>query len=196
MRAVISHITDEELAQRRAWGLDRRDEMWDGVLHMTPAPNVEHQRILDELMAFLIPHLSAIGRGTLRSGISIFRAPKDYRIPDLTFIAAGREFVLHDDGVRDGAPDAVIEIRSPDDETYEKPPFFAAIGTAEVIVIDRDTKRPEIFRLAGSQYVALQADRDEWLLSETMRVRFRRLETTPPRLAIEDAAETSKQIAI
>jgi len=196
MRAVLSHIPDEELAQRRAWGLDRRDEMWDGVLHMTPAPSVEHQRILDELIAFLTRHLSTTGRGTLRSGINVFRAPKDYRIPDLTFIAAGHEPILHDDGVRDGGPDAAIEIRSPDDETYEKLPFYAAIGTREVVVIDRDTKHPEIFRLAGPQYVALQPDRDGWLLSETMRVRFRRLDTTPPRLVIEDGVEPARQVAI
>ena len=194
MPAVISHITDEELAQRRARGLDRRDEMWDGVLHMTPAPNVEHQRILDELIAFLTRHLSTTGRGTLRSGINVFRAPQDYRIPDLTFIAAGHEPVLHENGVREGGPDAVIEIRSLEDETYEKLPFFAAIGTQEVVVIDRDTKQPVIFRLAGSQYVALQVDRDGWLLSETMRVRFRKLDTTPPRLAVEDAIEPARQV--
>jgi hypothetical protein len=52
MRAVISRISDEELATRKAWGLDRRDELWEGVLHMTPAPKVEHQRVLDELIQF------------------------------------------------------------------------------------------------------------------------------------------------
>jgi Uma2 family endonuclease len=191
MRAVLSYISDEELARRKAWGLDRHDEMWEGVLHMTPAPNVEHQRILDELIAFLSPHLGRTGRGTLRSGINVFQGDKDYRIPDLTFVAAGRDALFAEDGIRHGGPDAVIEIRSPHDETYEKLPFYAAIGTREVIVIDRDTKRPEIFRLAGPQYVALQADREGWLLAETIQVRFRALGTTPPRLSVEDAADTA-----
>lgn len=196
MRAVLSQISDEELARRRAWGLDRRDEMWEGVLHMTPAPNVEHQRILDRLISFLEPLLRSSEQGTLRSGINVFRASGDYRIPDLTFIAAGHEPVLQQDGVRGGGPDGVIEIRSPDDETYEKLPFYAAIGTREVVVIDRDTKRPEIFRLAGPQYVALQPDRDGWLISETMRMRFRGLDTSPPRLAIEDAIDPSARAEI
>jgi Uma2 family endonuclease len=194
MRAVLSCISDQELAKRKAWGLDRHDEMWEGVLHMTPGPNVEHQRVLDELILFLAPRLTATGRGTLRSGINVFGHDKDdndYRIPDLTFIAAGRDAVIAVDGIRDGGPDAVIEIRSPHDETYEKLPFYAAIGTHEVIVIDRDTKRPEIFRLAGPQYVALQADRDGWLLSETLRIRFRVLDTTPARLAVEDPIDAS-----
>jgi Uma2 family endonuclease len=187
MRAVISHISDAELATRKAWGLDHHDELWEGVLHMTPAPKVEHQRVLDRLIGFLEPRMRSTGRGAIRSGINVFRESNDYRIPDLTFIAAGREWLLADDGVRGGGPDAVIEIRSPDDETYEKLPFYAAIGAREVIVVDRDTKRPELFRLAGPQYVALQADSEGWLLSETMRVRFRALATSPPRLAIVDA---------
>lgn len=194
--AVLSHISNEELARRRAWGLDRRDEMWEGVLHMTPAPSVEHQRVLDELILHLTRHLAATGRGMLRSGINVFRASGDYRIPDLTFIATGQESILQEDGVRGGGPGAVIEIRSPDDETYEKLPFYAAIGTREVVVIDRDTKRPEIFRLAGPQYVVLQADRDGWLMSETMRMRFRALDTSPSRLLIEDAIDPSRRTEI
>ena len=63
-------------------------------------------------------------------------------------------------------------------------------------MIDRDTKRPEIFRLVGSQYVALQADPDGWLLADTMRVRFRAVDGTPARLAIEDAIDPSVRAEI
>ena len=191
MRAVLSYISDEELARRKAWGLDRHDEMWEGVLHMTPAPTVEHQRMLDELITFLSPRLATTGRGMLRSGINVFRSDNDYRIPDLTFVAAGREAAIAEDGIRHGGPDAVIEIRSPHDETDEKLPFYAAIGTREVIVIDRDTKQPEIFRLAGPQYVAQKADREGWLHAETMQIRFRRAGTTPPRLGVEDGTDAT-----
>jgi Uma2 family endonuclease len=196
MRAVLVNVTDEELARRRSIGLDRWDEMWDGVLHMTPAPSVEHQRILDRMIAFLEPHLRGAGRGRLFSGINVFGDPMNYRIPDLTFVAAGRDHVLHEDGVRGGGPDAVIEIRSPEDETYEKLPFYAALGTREVIVIDRDTKRPEMFRLAGSHLVALQPDADGWLRAEAMMVRFRAVDGRPPRLRIEDAIDASVHVEI
>jgi hypothetical protein len=58
-----------------------------------------------------------------------------------------------------------------------------------VVVIDRDTKSVEIYRLAGSQYVTVQPTRDGWLGSETLRVR---LAPTPAgRLAIEDMHEPS-----
>lgn len=198
MRAVV-HIRDEELADRRAKGLDRRDEMWDGVLHMTPAPSLEHQRILDELIAFLLPHLRQTGRGAMRSGINVFRDPvgdRDYRIPDLTFVAGGREHILQPDGIRGGGPDAVIEIRSPEDETYEKLPFFAALAVTEVIVCDRDTKQPEIFRLAGAGYEVLPADREGWLVSAVLGVRLRQVDGRPPRVRIEDNADPSAGVDI
>jgi Uma2 family endonuclease len=198
MKAVIARVTDEELAVRRRTGIDRWDEMWEGVLHMRPAPNYEHQRMLDRLIIVLAPLLDETKRGTLRSGINVFAKmgpTENYRIPDLTFIASGRESIIARDGVRGGGPDAVIEIRSPDDETYEKLPFFAALGVREVIVIDRDNKRPEIYRLAGPQYVAVQADRDGWLVSDALDVRFGRSEDDPSRvtLIVEDLHDASKR---
>jgi Uma2 family endonuclease len=199
MRAVVVHVTAEELALRRSRGLDRWDEMWEGVLHMTPAPTVEHQRVVDELIIFLARHLAARSRGTLRSSINVFRETTqkaDYRIPDLTFVAPGRQHVLQEDGVRGGGPDAVIEIRSPEDETHDKLPFYAALGVREAIVVDRDSKRPDVYRLAGSQFVALQPDTDGWLRSETMMVRFRVVAGPPLRLAIEDVADTSARTEI
>jgi Uma2 family endonuclease len=196
MRAVLVHVTDAELTHRRSTGLDRWDEVWDGVLHMTPAPSLEHQRILDECIIFLGRHLAVAGRGVLRSGINVFKDVTDYRIPDLTFVATGREHLFHHDGVRGGGPDAVIEIRSPEDETYDKLPFYAALGTREVIVINRDTKQPEIYRLAGSHHVALQQDADGWLRSEVMHVRIRAVEGSPPRLRIEDALDPATHAEI
>lgn len=176
VKAVMLDVSPEALARRKLTGIDRRDELWEGVLHMAPAPSREHQRILDELIVFLLPLLRRAARGTVHSGINVFdetSRSENYRIPDLTFVAAGRESFLAEDGIRSGAPDAVIEIRSPGDESYDKLPFFASLGVREVIVIDRDTKKPEVYRLAGSQYLAVAVDRDGWVGSETLRVRWR-----------------------
>ena len=196
MRAVLVHVSERELADRRSKGLDRWDEMWDGVLHITPAPMFEHQRILDRLIGFLESLVRTSGRGQLASGVNVFGAESNYRVPDLTFVAAGREFVIQEDGVRGGGPDAVIEIRSPHDETYDKFPFFASLGIREVIVIDRDSKRPELYRLAGSQYVALQEDDQGWLRSEAMNVRFGRIAGEKPRLAVEDVRDPTSRVEI
>jgi len=197
MRAVHSRISGAELEWRKKTGIDRWDEMWDGVLHMTPAPNVEHHRMLDEMIEFLKPLLRTTSRGRLISGVNVFGAnDENYRIPDLTFAAAGREHVFAKDGVRDNGPDAVIEIRSPDDETDEKLPFYAAIGVREVIVIGRDSKQPEIHRLDGREFVKTAADPEGWIVSDTMRVRFRRVDAEPPRLDIADLDDAGLRVAI
>jgi Uma2 family endonuclease len=96
--------------------------------------------------------------------------------------------------MRGGGPDAVIEIRSPEDETYDKLPFYAALGVRDIIVIDRDSKRPEVYRLAGAEYVAPAQDSDGWLRAEAMTVRFRVISGPPPRLAIEDVADASVRV--
>jgi Uma2 family endonuclease len=170
--------------------------VWDGVLHMTPAPSLEHQRVVGRLIEFLAPPLRATNRGQLFFQINVFRTDKDYRIPDLTYVAASRSHVLKADGVRGEGPDAVIEIRSPDDETYEKFAFFASLGVREIIVIDRDTKRVELFRLAGVQYIALQPDAEGGLRSEAMNVRFSAIDETPPRLIVVDVVDPARRVEI
>lgn len=191
MKAVVLDVSEEELARRRLRGIDRWDEVWQGVLHMAPAPFDEHQRILGEFFAFLLPLLRRSRRGALRIGVNVFNeaSPQaDYRIPDLTFVAAGREAILAPDGIRGGGPDAVVEIRSPEDETYDKFPFFAGLGVREVVVIGRDTKSPELYRLAGKEYSRVPFDRNGWLVSEVLGVRMRLSPATPPLLVVEDAS--------
>jgi hypothetical protein len=38
---------------------------------------------------------------------------------DFTFVAANREQIFREDGLRGAGPDAVVEVRSPYDETHE-----------------------------------------------------------------------------
>ena len=197
MRAVLLEVSEADLASRRRTGLDRWDEVWEGVLHMAPAPTDEHQRIVDELIVFLTPLLRTSGRGVLRSGINVFdeASPlENYRIPDLTFVSAERTNVMKPDGIRGGGPDAVIEVRSPSDETYEKLPFFAKLGVREVIVIDRDTKVVELFRLAGDQYNRPAVDADGALQSDPLSVRFSR--TSAGRLVVEDLRQPGTKTEI
>jgi hypothetical protein len=47
----------------------------------------------------------------------------------------------------------VVEIRSPNDESEDKLPFFAQIGVLEVWIIDRDTKDIDLYVLTGDSYV-------------------------------------------
>ena len=90
----------------------------------------------------------------------------------------------------------MLEIRSSLDETYEKLPFFAALGVREVVVVPRDEKKPEVYRLAGEQYLAVAADREGWVPSEVLGVRLRFESGTPPRVAIEDVGDPAVRAEI
>jgi Uma2 family endonuclease len=199
MKAVMLEVDAGLLEQRRRLGLDRKDEMWEGVLHMTPAPANEHQRILDELLFFLMGLLRRTGRGTVRSGINVFdesSPAENYRVPDLTFVARERDALFHDDGIRGGGPDAVVEVRSPHDESYDKLPFFAKLGVTEVIVIDRDTKNVEVFALTAGRYEARASSAGGVLVAETLGVEFHTLGGARPRLRVVATADPSVEATI
>ena len=46
----------------------------------------------------------------------------------------------------------VVEILSPDDETYEKLPFYATHGVEEVLVLHPEERRAHFFLLGGDGY--------------------------------------------
>jgi Uma2 family endonuclease len=73
----------------------------------------------------------------------------------------------------DGGPDAVVEIHSPGDESYEKFPFYAAVGVREVLVIDRDTKEPELYELIGGEFQLNKPGSDGWIKSAATGIELR-----------------------
>jgi Uma2 family endonuclease len=176
MRAYMTEMPPEVLAWRRKTNAHNWDEVWDGVLHMTPMPSPQHQDLGGEIEAWLRY------RWARPRGCRVFRdvnlAPpggwpdQNYRCPDLLLLTPAR-FATERETHFEGAPDAVVEIRSPGDETYEKLPFYAALGTPEVWVVHRDTKVPEVFVLRGGAYVLKAADAEGWVRSDAIGVELR-----------------------
>lgn len=175
MKMVMKEVSPDVLSWRRRTGGDRWDEMWEGVLHMTPIPTGGHQDIVAELWGWLKQHwaLPTGGRVHLQRNVAEAGTWSDnYRVPDLVLVTPAR-FHLDKDLYIDGGPDVVVEVRSPDDETYEKLPFYAKIGVREAWVIDRDTKRPEFYEPHQGEMQAKQAGFDGWLKSEVTGVEMR-----------------------
>ena len=145
MRAVILEVDERMLAERQRLGLDRFDEMWEGVLHMVPPPKGRHQLLETQLIRHLNAPAEAAGC-LVAPEIGVFGAANDYRVPD---IAVFPESALAERGV-DGPPLVVIEVRSPNDESYEKVPWYLARGAGSVVVIDQDTFAFEVFTSDGT----------------------------------------------
>ena len=75
-------------------------------------------------------------------------------------------------------------------------PFYAALGVREIVIIPRDLKKPELYTLAGSQYVAVTPDAHGFLLAETMGVCFGHEPGPPPRLRVVDASDPQTSASI
>ncbi|KAF0245190.1 MAG: hypothetical protein FD180_1843 [Planctomycetota bacterium] len=199
MQIHPSHVTEAEVVQRQHLGQDIRDEEWEGVYHVTPPPTVDHQLVLAGLIHFLRELFISRGGGTIVPECSVFRedAPRrDYRIPDVVFVAAGRENIIAPDGIRGGAPDAVFEIRSPRDDSYTKFGFYATLGVPEVVIVQPDARAAEVWKLAGPHYERVAADASGAVISRSLEVSFRTLPGTPPRLEIADLRDPSRRMNI
>ena len=98
--------------------------------------------------------------------------PSNYRIPDLVLLTPER-FHIDCNEYFDGGPDAVVEIHSPGDEAYEKLPFYASVGVREVLVIDRDTRQPELYELVGGEFQIREPGPQGWVKCELTGIELR-----------------------
>ncbi len=177
MRAVMPEILPQFVDWRKRTGNDKWDEMWEGVLHMPPAPNLFHQELQWELETWLRSFWARPAGNRVFHDANLASPggwPDDYRVPDLVLLLPESEcFDVKRRAYLEGAATAVIEIRSPGDETMEKLPFYARTGVAEVWIIDGDTREPEMFVLRSGRYERQSPSADGWLRSSATGVQLR-----------------------
>jgi Uma2 family endonuclease len=136
---------DEVLERRRRAGADRRDEVWEGVYHMVPAPSGPHAEIEWQLAALLRPLAAAAGL-TATGEFNLGESEHDFRVPD-----GG----LHRDrpsGVWQHTAALVVEIVSPGDESWEKLPYYAARGVDEVLIVNPEERSVSWLALEQGEY--------------------------------------------
>jgi Uma2 family endonuclease len=144
-------VAEAVLAKRRGSGLDRFDEMWDGVYVVAPIANNEHQHISTRLSAALMfVEDSGLGRVFCGANVSDLDADwtKNYRVPDvLVFLNGNPAEDRHTHWF--GGPDFAVEIVSPQDRSRDKLDFYARVGVRELLIVDRDPWQLELFRLSN-----------------------------------------------
>ena len=106
----------------------------------------------------LVPHFET----------GLFRSDDDYRVPDQLYC---RPEHLSERGV-EGA-ELVVEVRSKDDETYDKIDFYSRIGVREMIVAHPHDRRVELFRALGGRLVPVQPGASGELTSEVLGIVLR-----------------------
>jgi Uma2 family endonuclease len=116
------------LERRRELGQDLFDEVWDGVLHVNPAPHSRHGKVDAQLAALL--YEPARAAGLVQSGPMNLGEPEDFRVPDRALLRPGPDDVY--------LPTAalVVEVVSPSDDTWQKLNFYAAHRVDELLIVD------------------------------------------------------------
>jgi Uma2 family endonuclease len=181
MTALISDPILERrlIAERRAKGADRFDEVWNGVYVMSPLANNEHQQLSGRLFMVLFEAIEEAGLGNVYPGANVSdRRTKwkhNYRCPDLLVF-------LNENPAEDrkthwvGGPDLAVEIVSPRDRSYKKLGFYAKVNTREVLIIDRDPWELVLFRCQNGTMVETGRStlrKPAELISEVVPLRFK-----------------------
>lgn len=156
MRTLLVAPDPEWLEERRKRGIDSKDEVWDGVLHVPPEPTTHHQRI-EGTLAYVLRPLAEQNGLELFQQLSILdpaNHDKNYRTPDVMVVDPQRL-------IRRGTEGPVvlaIEVLSPHDESRDKLGFYAARGVQEVWLVEPDTRAFEVYTLRGGVYFAILPD--------------------------------------
>lgn len=150
--AMLIHdpvLEDRLKEQRRAWGTDHHDEVWEGVYFMPPLPNDEHQEFVQRLCYILEDVVGWQGLAKVRPGVNLTGREEDwdhdYRAPDVIVF-------LRDTNAKNrrthwvGPADFLVEIVSPGDRTWEKLPFYESLGVREILIVDRNPWALELYR--------------------------------------------------
>lgn len=129
---------------------NKRYEIIDGELYMSPLPTLYHQSTAGNLFYSLSDFVRAGKLG------KVFFAPcavvlSDANVvePDILFVSKDRLNILAETGVQ-GAPDLVVEILSPSTEKRDrniKLKMYAKFGVRECWLVDPVNKTVEIYRL-------------------------------------------------
>ena len=146
MNAVWLDVPDEFLAERHRHGQDKKDELWDGVLHMVPQPSSRHVRIAFSIAKALEPIGARRGLVTYPDTIGLFDTDQNYRAPDTVLV---RPEHTSERGV-EGA-ELAVEVLSPNDESRQKFAFYAEVGVRELWLIAPSTRAIEVYTLTEAR---------------------------------------------
>jgi Uma2 family endonuclease len=197
---MATMILDPQLAeslirQRRDWGSDRHDEVWEGVYMMAPLPNNEHQEIVSGLVAILQDVVGWAGLGKVFPGVNLTafegQWEHNFRAPDV--VAFLRDTAAKDcDTHWRGAADFLVEIISPGDRTREKIPFYSSLGVRELLLVDREPWTLELYRWQEGQLTKVgqcSPGSDAVLQSRSVPLEFRLLAAEPrPKMEVTHPA--------
>jgi Uma2 family endonuclease len=134
---------------------ERRYEVIDGELYLTPAPTPYHQLVGKRIGFLLDTYVQSGGLG------EVFLAPCDLVLskfdvlqPDVFFIAEERRSIIGEKYISE-APDLVVEVLSPstaDRDRVKKAARYAKFGVKEMWIADPAAKTIEVYVASEGEF--------------------------------------------
>lgn len=150
MTTITPVFTHDDLAQLPDDG--KRYEIVEGELVASPAPSTTHQRVIWNLVGWpRRAELAGYGRGYVAPLDAIFE-PRNVVQPDACFVNQARLEIVTAADIQ-GAPDLVVEVRSPDSQERDlgvKARLYARYQVPHCWAIDPDRQTERTFALTGA----------------------------------------------
>jgi Uma2 family endonuclease len=131
-----------------------RYQLVDGDLHMSPSPNLFHQRVSRNIGHVLITYLEGNPIGEVfNAPLDVFLTETNVFQPDLLFVSKKNLHLLKKDGVH-GAPDLIIEILSPSSSRLDlgsKKRVYARCGVLEFWAVHPQQRKVVVYDLRKSE---------------------------------------------
>jgi Uma2 family endonuclease len=173
-------LADQLIEERKRKGIDRYDEVWEGMYVMPSMPTLEHQELVHDLQSIFDEVVKRPGLGKVYPGVNVSDRGSDwktnFRVPDVVVLLANSRAISHKTHIQSG-PDFLVEIESPGDDTEDKVPFYARIGVRELLIVHRDKRTAGLLRLDEEELVLVkptELDGKDWLVSAVLPLAFRR----------------------
>lgn len=142
----------------------QRYEVVQGVLMMSPSPEMAHQGVVGLICNYLSSQIFSTSRGLVFTGpADVVLAPKQVVQPDVLVLLASHLDRLQDKCII-GPPDLVVEIISPSSFTYDrvvKHNLYEQAGIPEYWLVNIQEQGIEVFVLEEGEYRSLGAFREK-----------------------------------
>ncbi len=154
---IYDPVLEQEIRTARDGSeVQRRDEVWDGVLVVPPQANNEHQRIVMRLSAVFSSVIDWDAGDQVLPGTNVSDRDadwtKNYRDPDVAVYLVGNP--AKDSNTHwVGGPDVAVEVVSPGEDPRLKLDFYAQVNTRELLIVERDPWAVEMYQLQSGKLV-------------------------------------------
>lgn len=133
----------------------RRYELYDGELHVVPAPMPRHQRVARRLLEALIDYARRAGGEAFAAPLDIVVSDYDVVQPDLTYFGPASAGRIDPDQAIRFLPELAIEVLSPSTARMDRGPKQGLVeraGLAEYWIADPGASAMDVFVLRDGRY--------------------------------------------